>query len=60
METQRYHKPGEPLSANMQAQLYYARKRARARAEATAGDGGGLREQKASMGIHVDVVLTTQ
>lgn len=46
------------LTAQQQAQFYYARKRQLARAEATAGEGG-LRQQNAPLGIHVEVTVST-
>lgn len=47
------------LTAQQQAQLYYARKRNKARAEATASEGG-LRKQNLPVGITMHVVLTVQ
>lgn len=59
MAAQVYRRPNQPLSAALQAQMYYARKRRKERAEATSSDGG-FRAQKAGVGIAVVVILTTQ
>lgn len=59
MAAQVYRRPNQPLTAVMQAQMYYARKRRKQRAEATSSDGG-FRAQRAGVGIAVVVVLTTQ
>lgn len=45
------------MTAQEQAALYYARKRARARSEATIGHGG-LRFQRDQLGVLMRVTLT--
>lgn len=58
---QTYRKAGQPISAQLQAQLFYARKRNRKRSEATAGGPvkhSGMRFQNDLLGVKVKVQLT--